>query len=388
MSGAPLLVDLSHQCDAHTDATLEFIFKAIGDDPPGDSIWDEHPNPHIRRLVELFTQRGLDRSAGMEAELRRWISGDMHRPELRRPPRPPGVMARWAPAELELAQLYLQSLPVDLFTLDDWMLLVEYIAQRYLPPDDLRTEAEWLASRANMMGRVQAVLPDLPEEEANTVVVSLPSIEEATAQFGMSAEQRAVIDFGRARCAEYVRGISEAVRGQLRRIIVDYQEAVFLGDRARAAESLETRLLDTFGALNRDWRRIAVTEATENLNQGFVAAQPRGTKLRRVEQYRGACGWCRSIDKKVVTVVDPAKPDKDGDAEVWVGKTNVGRSASPRKRMNGELVEREPHERFWIAAGSQHPHCRGSWVRVVEGVSSDPEFEAWLNDLGKRGRSR
>lgn len=28
------------------------------------------------------------------------------------------------------------------------------------------------------------------------------------------------------------------------------------------------------------------------------------------------------------------------------------------------LDEREPHERWWIAAGAQHPNCRGRWLRL------------------------
>jgi hypothetical protein len=170
----------------------------------------------------------------------------------------------------------------------------------------------------------------------------------------------------------------------MRGLIVDYQEAVFLGDKVGAAESLQGRLLDTFGTMNRDWRRIAVTEATENVNQGFVASCAPGDKLKRVERYRGACPFCRKIDGTVVTVVDPAKADKDGDTEIWVGKTNVGRSASPMRRGVAGLERRAPEELWWIAAGAMHPHCRGSWVRVTASTP-DPEFDAWIASM-KRSR--
>jgi hypothetical protein len=255
-------------------------------------------------------------------------------------------------------------------------MLVDYLAQRYLPADDLRSEADWLTTRANMMGRVQAAMDSVTEERADTILAALPGLD----RWGMTPAQRAVVDFGRSRAAENVVQLSESARHKVRRLIVDYREAEYLGNRAVTAESLQTKLLDAFGDLNKDWRRIAVTEAGEMAGQGFVAAQPVGAKLRRVEKYRGACAFCREIDGREVTVVDAAAPDKDGDTQVWVGKTNIGRSASPRKREGGALVEREPHEMWWIPSGVAHPNCRGSWVRGG-GASRDPEFDAWLADL-------
>lgn len=225
------------------------------------------------------------------------------------------------------------------------------------------------------MGRVQAAVGELPETEVDTLL-QRPDFGDLGA-VPLSADLAAAIRFGRERCCENVTALSDQVRHRMRRLIVDYQEAVFTGDKAGAAESLQGRLLDEFGLMNRDWRRIAVTEATENVNQGVVASTEPGRKLKRVERYRGACPFCRSIDGKVMTVVEPSGDAKDGDTQVWVGKTNVGRSASPRKRVGGALIERPPEELWWVASGAQHPHCRGSWVRVTAS-SPDPEFDAWL----------
>lgn len=384
----PLLLDVSCLCDEHTDSALESIYKAMGDQPPDGDIWSPHPNPFIRRVVELFTERGLERVAGLDAEMQRWIRGGEYQAGMTRPARPDGAMARWSAAEVGLVRLYLQTLPPERFTLDDWLMLVDYLVQRYLPASDLRSEAEWLATRSSIMGRVQAAMGDATEGQIEVMLARLPSVDEVARQFGVTPQQRAVIDYGRARCAENVTALADSARHRMRRLLVDYQEAEFLGNRADTSESLQTRLLDEFGTMNRDWRRIAVTEATENANQGFVAACGPGARLRRVEKYRGACPFCRSIDGKVVTVVTPDVSPKDGDATIWVGKTNIGRSASPRRREGGALVEREPHERWWIASGAQHPHCRGSWVKEAAGASADPEFEAWLATMDKtRGRS-
>ncbi len=51
---------------------------------------------------------------------------------------------------------------------------------------------------------------------------------------------------------------------------------------------------------------------------------------------------------------------------VWPGKNNIGRRASPRKRVVDVLVERDPDEMWWLPAGLAHPHCRGRWVVVSE----------------------
>lgn len=377
----PVLLDISCLCDSHTDQALDFIAKAIGEDPA--SIWDAHPNPYIRSIIELASKRGAARFTGMDAELQKWLSGQMH-VSMERPARPPGAMARWAPAELELVKAYLQSIPPAEFTLDDWMMLVDYIVQRYLPDDDMRTEAQWLATRSNMMGRVQASLAVAATgSQIDRLLAALPpSAAAAEHAFGLALAQKASLDYGAARCVENVVNFKDSVRHRMRRLIMDYSEARFTGDKAAAYGSLQTKLLDELGTQNRDWRRIAVTEAGENMNQGFVASMTPGTRLRRVEKYRGACAFCRSIDGKVVTVVAADAAKKDGDNQIWVGKTNIGRSAAPRKRENDRLVDREPKEMYWIAAGVQHPHCRGAWVKLAEPKRKlDPAFAAWMDEV-------
>lgn len=384
MQNQPSLIDVSCLCDDHVnEGAEELLLKAIGD-PPDNGIWDEHPNPVVRRVVELFTERGLSRIGGLQSELERWLAGDEFADGLERPQRPLGVLARWSPAELGTVRLYLSRLPPAAWELEDWLMLVDYLVQRYLPADSLRTEADWLATRSAMMGRIQAAAADVSGDDADTLL-QLPDFSSLGA--GMTTLQRSTIAFGRERCCEHVTALADSARHKMRGLIVDYQQAVFSGDRRGAAESLQGRLLDTFGTMNRDWRRIAVTEATENVNQGYVASMAPGSRIKRVERYRGACAFCRSIHNREFTVVEASKPDKNGDTEVWVGKTNVGRSASPQKRVGGEWVDRDPSELWWPAAGAMHPHCRGSWVKVTA-TSADPEFERQLEAMRRsRGAS-
>jgi hypothetical protein len=187
------------------------------------------------------------------------------------------------------------------------------------------------------------------------------------------------MQFAATRCAENVRNLANDARHRMRTVVADHVQARELGVPEVGGSSLETKLLDQFGMLNRDWRRIAVTEAGEAQTQGYVASLPPGTKVKRVEQYRNACAFCRKIDGRVVTIVEPGAANKDWENQIWVGKSNVGRSASPRKRVGQVFKEREPDEMWTVPAGLVHPHCRGRWVATVQDQPGDDlEFADWL----------
>lgn len=368
-------VDLIELGERSTNDALEMLCKATHDHD--DGIWLPMDSPLISRLVELFTRRGLDRLDAFRTELLAWSAGARHTPG-ERIPRPAGAMERWTQPEVALVKIYLEHLPPAEWTLDDHMMAVDFLAQRYLSPDDMRTEAEWLATRASLMGRVQANMEGVTAKQADVLLATLPvTVQDAIDQFGATRAQRATMEFAATRCAENVRNLAEDARHRMRNTIADHVTQVELGVPAQS--SLETKLLDQFGTLNRDMRRIAVTEAGEAQTAGYVASVPRGTKLKRVEQYRNACAFCRKIDGKIVTVVDPAAEDKDPDTMIWPGKSNVGRSASPRKRVGNALVDREPDEMWTIPAGLVHPHCRGRWVPTIQDrPGDDADFGDWL----------
>lgn len=380
-----LLIDIGACCEHHTNEALEHLHKAIGEGDP-DTIWIAHQSPLLSRMIELFTQRGLFRLEGFRTELEAWLAGERHVAG-HRPARPDGAMERWNASELKIVKLYLETLPPGEFTLDDHMMMVDYLAQRYLPAQDLRTESEWLAVRSTLMGRVQANMANVDADQSDKLFTAMPTtVEGAEEAFKMSPAQRATLEFARARGAENVVQLGDGVRRRMRNLVLRKVQADILGDGSAGPGSLQTQLLDAFGEANRDWRRIALTEAAENQNQGYITSLKAGTKVRRLEQYRNACPFCRKIDGKVMTVVDPRDPDKDGDTQIWPGKTNIGRSASPRRRQAGALIERQPEEMWWIPAGVVHPHCRGSWLPVIEDQpGDDAEFGQWLRDtLGNK----
>jgi hypothetical protein len=377
-----LFLDLIHVPVGVTNHMLDGLYKALSDghDHGDDGIWKPHQSPLLKRLIELFTQRGLDRLAGVKDELQAWLAGHKHQPSAV-PVAQPGQFQRWSADELALAKLYLQSLPVAQWTLDDHMLCIDMVVQTYLPPDVLQPEAEWLAVRAGMMGKVQAnMAAALTAVQADKVLAALPStVAGAGAQFLLQPAQVKSLDFARVRAVENVQALADGVRHKMRVLVAADLEQRAFGNQPVGASSLQTKLLDTFGELNRDWRRIAVTEAGEAQTQGYIASVAPGTKVQRVERYDNACAFCRKIDGVVVTVVAADAADKNPDTMVWPGKNNVGRSASPRKRVGDVLVERTADELWQIPAGLAHPHCRGRWVPTIEDQpGDDKDFGDWL----------
>lgn len=378
-----LLVDLDELTPCCADHALESLFKAMADGGGVDpSMWNPHENVFIRRIVELFTSRGLMRIDKLRDELTAWLDGERFSGGKRIPhPRPDGLMNRLDASQLELLRLYLENLPPDEWRADDWSYLVDYLVNRYLSPADLRTEAEWLAQKSVLMGRVQGAVKEVTEAGADAVLTALATMAPRSMSLTVAAER--VMDFATARCCENVVDLSDDARHKIKGAVLEYQARRVQGDPAATVDGLKSKLFEECATLNRDWRRIAVTEAGENANQGLIASLAAGTRVKRIEMYAGACGHCQKIDGRVYTVVPAGRDDKDGETQVWCGKTNIGRSASPRKRTDMGLVERLPSERWWAAAGVQHPHCRGRWEVIRDDLASsgDKEFDALLDKI-------
>ncbi|MGF6641756.1 hypothetical protein [Paraburkholderia sp. MM6662-R1] len=365
-----------------TDHALESLAKAIsGEEGDAPDIWAQHESPFVRSLIELFSSRGLLRLEKVRDELNAWLEGKHHTPGTSTPAAPaPLNPARLDAHELALVKIYLENIPPAEFGAADWSLLIDYLVSRYMPFDALQTEAEWLAVRSVYMGKIQANVEKLPVVQADRLLAALPTtLPAARSTFDPPPVVQSVLDYGYARCADNVQAVTESTRHRLKRVIMAHEEQARLGARP-PAQALQTQLFDEFATLNRDWRRIAVTEVGDNAGNGLIASLKPGTRVRRIEQYRGACPFCRKINGTVLTVVSPDKKDKDWDTEVWCGKSNIGRSGAKRKRVDDELVERTPAELWSIPAGTVHPHCRGIWTVLEEArPTDDPKFASWLD---------
>ena len=357
--------------------------------PDDGDIWRPHESPFIRDLIEKWTSHGMNKFGALQAELAKWTNHAFYNQAAEMLPKP-GTLLRMNKAELAVTRLYLESIPPEQFTVDDWMMVVDYLVQRYLPHDEMINEAKWQVTRAAMMGRVEARMPLLSAIAAGRLAMAMPfDTQVIEREFGLYPAQRAAIEFGQARNCQYVTNVTDAVRNKMKLTVIEWQQDKFLGvPSAISKRDLQGRLLDEFAVLNRDWRRIAMTELADASMNGLLASLPLDSKVKRQEMYRGACPYCRSIDGRVFTIVSPDTKEKNSETQVWVGKTNYGRSFAPNKRTPNGLIPRTAGEMWHVSAGPVHPHCRGRWQPIMKiSPGGDPKFAAWLENHFKQRKS-
>ncbi len=377
-----MLIDIGWVPACHCDAALDTLYKAITEDPEGDdaSIWAPVPNPWLMAHVEEVTARFQAILSELQDHLSQALFGDRAE-DLQKADVP---WRRWSDTEFAEVRFRLEAKPTSSYTLDDWLMLVEWLIARYLPDGVIQGEAEYLTVKAALLGKMQATMGAQVAATPllNAMVKLVPTRFRAVAERVLRPIEMSILRVAKARAADHIERVAASTKARMKDIVIEHVQAQLLGQGPGQATALRQRLFDEFGQLNRDFRRIAVTEAGEVVNQGVVAAFTAGASLMRREAYRGACEFCRSIDGKVFKVVDAAAPDKDGANEVWLGKSNVGRSAAPRRRVGNQLMERTPNELWWPAAGLQHPHCRGSWLPVsTKPPEVSQEYASWLRGM-------
>ena len=352
-----LLIDWGWVPACHCDTTLDSLYKAIAEDPEGDkdTIWTPVPNPWLTEHVEDVTRRLQAILVNLQDSLSKALFGERAQ-DLAKADVP---WRRWSDTEFAEVRFRLEHKPTADYTLDDWLMLVEWLIARYLPEGVIDTEAEYATVKAALLGKLQATMEHQATitPQVAAMVDLVPTWFRAVPPRVLRPVEVSILRIAKARTMDSLERVAADTKAKMKSIVIEHVQAQLLGQAQGTTQALQQRLFDEFGQINRDMRRIAVTEVGECVNQGVVAATPHGSKLRRLEAYRGACEFCRSINGRVFTVVDPAAPDKDGANEVWLGKSNVGRSASPRRRVGNALMERAPNELWWPAAGLQHPHC-------------------------------
>lgn len=373
----PLLIDVGSLSACCTDNALESIYKAIADPPGDDGVFAPHHDPYVRGHIEAVTQRGQAILLAIQNELLAVLGGE----PMSRLLKSDAPWVRWSEDKFDAVRRQLDQKHARDYAPSDWAMLVDWLVQRYLPDGVIQDEAEYLAVRAFLAGKMQASTDAaLPADVVARVMESMPlTVVAADKVATFTGREAAIIGFARARAAELIGDLGDATRHRIKSMMIDHEEQRAMGEPKATVAKLQSRMLDEFAILNRDWRRVAITEVARNANEGFILAMPVGAKVRRVEAYSTACPFCKKIHGMVFEVVSPEREDKDGWAHVWPGKTNVGRSSSPRKRDGDKLVERSEEELWWPATGVQHPQCRGTWMRIAgDRPGIDPKFKAWL----------
>lgn len=166
---------------------------------------------------------------------------------------------------------------------------------------------------------------------------------------------RNMLRFALAHGAENVQKISDDTRSAIRMALVRAKM------EGTPPKQLAEHLRVALKGIDRDWRRIVVTESAMIATNGYLLSQGEGQKLVG-QSAHDACKWCKALIHGKVFTVTHAPPTDPKDprwlTEVWPGKNNVGRvrhlkSVAGRVRLADEL---------WMPVCPLHPSCRCRWV--------------------------
>lgn len=164
-------------------------------------------------------------------------------------------------------------------------------------------------------------------------------------------EQIELLKLSLASAGNNLREISDHAKSQIKRVLIDSQ-VTKMGPR-----ELEKRLRETFKGIDRDWRKVTVTESASTAINGYLFTQGDGQQVV-VQSAADCCDWCREmLHGKIFTVLhkapDPANT-KLWETALWPGKSNVGRSRHKKARGG---VSRSASQ-LWMPCCPLHPSCR------------------------------
>jgi len=241
----------------------------------------------------------------------------------------------------------------------EWEIIVRDVEKAF--GHIFKNAKELLVYKAMALGKIiqsYANPADVPSLSAVSLPARLPTYLDNAVEF---AERNA---------AEHIVSLTAEARKRIATTIINAQKNR-IGSR-----QLEADLFDRFASLNRDWRRVAQTELITNANNAALATAVDQAKSEGVKHTfmigisaPNACPWCAShVRGQVVVVLD--RPPKSGKDDVrvngqtykaiWEGKSNIGRD----------------RDEWWVASGTQHPHCRCAWNRFMPEVASAYKMRA------------
>lgn len=248
---------------------------------------------------------------------------------------------------------------------------------------------QWLV-RAYVVGRFLGN-SDAAGEIFNLEELSrLPKfVQDAAKKYGLSIEEakalQRAIEEGAANMSNTTASSIQTVRNAM------VESAKVKGDVGSTLKHLERLFIrkgGEIGELNRDWMRVAIHETNIAFNEGYISNLNEGDFVMGIS-LPDACDYCLTdINGQVYRVrKDPVgdysdlkgKEKKEAqwswENEIWVGKSNYGRSPSKRKRINplignkkDNLREKHHHE-FSMPVIPAHISCRCRWIYI------NPEYQ-------------
>jgi len=270
------------------------------------------------------------------------------------------ILKKWVRSDLEKAskdalilngRTYINPKTGKYLTAKEWKIIQDDLTR--VLKAIYKDSKEFMVKHAAALGKVlQSMTPD------DRITVGLNDIDMPAALDDLNVKRFNYIqDFAEVHTGELIQDVTERSRKAIVKVIMQgYQ------DRLSTSE-LEDNLFDEFDVMNRDWRRIAETETANNFNNGYLQGELESNKEIYIFMQGisggGSCSFCSSeINNRIVVLLDspPATGDDTITIEgetytaIWPGKNNFG-----RKRAD-----------WWVSAGTQHPHCRCSWVRMLD----------------------
>lgn len=240
--------------------------------------------------------------------------------------------------------------------------------------------------RSYVVGRL-LVISDLGQTTFETAVGRLPKfVEDAARRYGLTLEEATALQQAVEEGASLMSNTTINTIQNVRQTLVENTKQ---GKGVQGFyDQIRELVKDEVGELNRDWQRVAITEANSAFNNGYLSLLKDGDYVVGLSM-PDACDSClQQIAGKVYKVRQTPPPDYStmtGDDyekyadiwenEVWAGKNNFGRSASQRKRIDRskgntkENLREKHHHEFSMPAIPYHPHCRCRWIHI------NPEYQ-------------
>lgn len=295
-------------------------------------FWGPHPDRLIASIEDEFYQAGFHfLSAFLGAALGKKAPGAKVLTKAFNLPSP--HVHGWG----KVADLFRTDIP-PVRLLQGWEATIDQVLKGLWPDAAKQQSAEYLALRTHWM------------TQAGERVASTPPFSSwGHAIREMSRAQVESMEWTKARALVYASKLQDDARNAMRALLVNSKQA------GEGPAMLERRLFEKFGNLNRDWRRIALTETAFATQNGALASvDPAEGWLAVWSASPRACPYCRKMHGTALRVVSPDKANKDPENEVWIGKSNVGLSASKWSKKEGRY--RDEHE-LWKPCIPAHPNC-------------------------------
>ena len=258
-------------------------------------------------------------------------------------------------------------------------------------------ESEMWIVRAFIIGKTIEQAERIPPKPRINVEKLPASVKQAAREFKLTLRETKALEWTVSHGSQHLSNATNDTTNRVRSIVFDNLKQNKGWRQLR--KDLEDEFFNDEKELNRNWKRVAISETNAAFNQGYLA------QLKPGEWVMGfslpdACDFCaKYIDGKVYPVIDPGTKSMDyshlnrdspeykrlswlWENAVWQNKDNFGRSFAKRKRaikedgnVEDNLVERGHHE-LWRPSIPAHPHCPCRWIRIDVNLQ-------YVNEKGK-----